>query len=83
MQPPADGGFISTVSFDQRTIYVRIFPGMILLCRLKLLPCLAAATPLQRQRWQIVGHGTGVTWPDLQLSISLPLLMRVLLQWRL
>lgn len=34
-------------------------------------PRLAAATPHQRNRWQLIGHGIGIHWPDIDEDLSI------------
>lgn len=33
-------------------------------------PRLATATPAQRNRWELLGRGTGIHWPDLDEDLS-------------
>jgi hypothetical protein len=33
-------------------------------------PRLAAATPAQRSRWELIGEGVGIHWPDVDEDLS-------------
>ena len=50
-----------TVSFDD---------GRILSFPLKWYPRLVRATPTQRRNWRLIGHGSGVHWPDVDEDLS-------------
>ncbi len=38
-------------------------------------PRLAAATHVQQDRWELIGEGTGIHWPDVDEDISVPRLL--------
>lgn len=63
--------FISNVSFDSSRLYVRLAPAQEIALPLHRLPVLAAASAAHRRSWQIVDHGTAVSWPSLHLTITL------------
>lgn len=50
-----------TVSFDD---------GRIVSLPLKWYPRLYHATPAQRRHWEMIGHGYGVHWPDVDEDLS-------------
>lgn len=38
-------------------------------------PRLASATRIQQDRWELIGEGTGIHWPDVDEDISVPRLL--------
>ena len=50
-----------TVSFDD---------GRIVSLPLKWFPRLHRATPTQRRKWELIGRGYGVHWPDVDEDLS-------------
>jgi hypothetical protein len=57
---------IGTDGFD-----VRIKDGRRLFVPFSWFPRLEVATPAQRSRWQLIGNGIGIHWPELDEDLSI------------
>jgi hypothetical protein len=63
-----------TVSADALTI--SLSDGRAISAPLTWYPRLAHGTPAERRRWQLIGKGQGIHWPDLDEDISVDALLR-------
>lgn len=63
---------VARVSFDENYIYVSLFGGGIIAVPLHWLPTLAAASPAQRERYELRSTDELLCWPDLGVTLSLP-----------
>jgi hypothetical protein len=52
-------------------LIVELDDGRTLTVPLKWYPRLAHATPAERDRWQLIGSGEGVHWPDLDEDLGI------------
>jgi hypothetical protein len=62
----------SKVWFDSDNMWVVLHDGRQLSVPLSYFPRLAKATPIQREKYEISGGGTGLHWDDLNEDISVP-----------
>lgn len=60
------------VRVDDAMIRVRFSGGLEIATPVRRFPRLAAASPSQRERWQLNGRGYGIHWPDVDEDISVP-----------
>ena len=58
------------LEFEPDLLIVHLQDGRSLSVPLEWFPRLRDARPEQRQRWELLGAGTGVHWPDLDEDIS-------------
>ncbi|MBU1664553.1 MAG: DUF2442 domain-containing protein [Gammaproteobacteria bacterium] len=58
------------LSFDSNMMWVTLLDGRKLGVPLAYFPRLLAATPEQRQRFELSGNGTGIHWDELDEDIS-------------
>ena len=66
-----------SVEFDDVMMRVTFTDGRVLCVPLAWFPSLHAATPEQRDRYEIGGGGVGLHWPDLDEDLSIAGLMAV------
>jgi hypothetical protein len=59
------------LSFDDEMLVVRLEDGRELRVPVEWYPSLRDATDEQRQRWEFIGGGIGVHWPDLDEDLSI------------
>ena len=59
-----------SVSCDDRMMHVSLSDGRSLSVPLIWFPRLHAATPEQRERWELIGQGIGIHWPELDEDLS-------------
>jgi len=59
-----------TVSFTANTLVVRLKDGRIVRASLDSFPRLRDATAAQRARWELIGRGIGIHWPQLDEDVS-------------
>jgi hypothetical protein len=64
-----------SVEFDDAMMRVALTDGRILCVPLAWFPLLSAATPEQRERYEIGGGGVGLHWPELDEDLSIAGLM--------
>lgn len=69
---PADTAtpLATAVVFDADLMHVALSDGRRLGVPLDWFPRLAGATPQQRQRWELIGRGVGIHWPDIDEDLS-------------
>ena len=53
------------VAVDDDYLRVTLEDGRVLEVPVAWFPTLASATPEQRSRWELVGPGVGIHWPDI------------------
>lgn len=58
------------VWFNEAMLCVRLADGREIGVPLEWFPRLARATPKQMRHWEIIDHGFGIHWPDLDEDIS-------------
>jgi hypothetical protein len=61
---------IQNIEVTDDTITARLLDGRVISVPLAWSWRLSEATPEQRQRYRIIGHGLGVHWPDVDEDIS-------------
>jgi hypothetical protein len=59
------------LAFDDEMLVVRLEDGRELRIPIEWYPSLRDATDAQRQRWEFIGGGVGVHWPDLDEDLSI------------
>ena len=67
---------IRSVSVTDKAIVAHLSDGRIVSVPLEWSWRLSEATPEQRARWEIIGDGQGVHWPDVDEDISVDGLLR-------
>lgn len=58
------------VHFDEYSVYFDLADGRMLSAPLVWFPRLLKASPQQRQKWELIGRGSGVHWPEVDEDIS-------------
>ena len=58
------------VSVSQDALRVKLSDGRTISVPLAWFPRLVHATPQERNKWQLIGDGQGIHWPDLDEDIS-------------
>jgi Protein of unknown function (DUF2442) len=61
---------IQNIEVSDDTFTARLLDGRVISVPLAWSWRLSEATPEQRQRYRIIGHGLGVHWPDVDEDIS-------------
>ena len=64
------------VSTDAETLRVVLADGRELSAPLMWFPRLFTATPEQRAKWRLMGHGIGIAWDELDEHLSVAGLLR-------
>lgn len=59
-----------SLEFTPDTFVVHLEDGRSLAIPLEWFPRLRDATPEQRNRWELIGPGLGIRWPDIDEDIS-------------
>ncbi len=67
---------IVSVTVTEEAIIARIADGRMVSVPLAWSWRLSDATPQQRARWEIIGDGQGIHWPDVDEDISLEGMLR-------
>ncbi len=62
---------VRSVSVTSNTLSVELSDGRGVSVPLGWFPRLIHATPEERERWELIGRGSGIHWPDLDEDISL------------
>lgn len=65
-----------SVSMDAETLTVFLKDSRELSVPLSWFPVLEKATPAQRAKWRLIGHGEGVHWPEIDEDVSVTALLR-------
>lgn len=68
---------IQTVTTDTSTLWFHLTDGRMLGAPLDWFPRLIAASPEQRQAWELIDSSTGAHWPDVDEHISVRVLMNL------
>ena len=63
------------VTFDAEMMHVTLTDGRVISVPIRWFPLLREATPEQRQRYEIVGGGVSVHWPEIDEDLSVAGLM--------
>jgi len=58
------------VRVTDRALIVELRDGRVVSVPLRWYPRLAEASPRERRRWELLGPGVGIHWPDLDEDIS-------------
>ena len=64
-----------TVSVTEDALAVQLSDGRDISVPLSWYPRLVHATPEERGRWELIGGGEGIHWPDLDEDISVEMLL--------
>ena len=67
---------VASVSFDEHRLIVDLMDGRTIAVPLAWYPRLLAATPAQRNRWEVAGVGLGIHWPEIDEDLSTDGLLR-------
>jgi hypothetical protein len=68
--PALPGVLISDLQFSDESLSVHLNDGRIISLPLEFYPRLLEGTSTERQHWQLVGHGSGVYWFELDEQIT-------------
>jgi hypothetical protein len=68
--PPESGAHATDVSFDARTLLVRLADGRVFGVPLAHFPRLATASRKELRTWRFIGNGEGIHWPLLDEDVS-------------
>ena len=63
------------VEVSENTLSVRLADGRTISAPVIWYPRLANGTPKERARWELIGSGHGIHWPDLDEDISVDALL--------
>ena len=66
---------LALVTLTQDTLAAELSDGRTIAVPIAWYPRLAHATPDERDRWQLIGDGQGIHWPDLDEDISVEMLL--------
>ena len=58
------------VWFDAEMMHLSLHDGRCLSVPIAWFPRLRTATPAQRERWELIGQGIGIHWPDIDEDLS-------------
>ena len=64
------------VRFEDEELIVELVDGRCVSVPLTWFPRLLHATPQQRQKWELLGDGEGIHWPDIDEDLSVVGLLR-------
>lgn len=64
------------VAVSGESLTVTLSDGRTISAPLAWYPRLAHGTPTERRRWQLIGKGQGIHWPDLDEDISVETLLQ-------
>ena len=73
---PRPGERINNVRCSDDSLIVDLADGRTISVPLAWFPRLLAATPEQRDNWQVSGAGFGIHWPDIDEDLSVEGLLR-------
>jgi len=62
--------------FEEEELVVNLVDGRRVSVPLAWFPRLLHATPQQRQKWELLGDGEGIHWPDINEDLSVVGLLR-------
>jgi hypothetical protein len=63
------------VAVTDETLTVDLADGRTISIPLSWYPRLVHASPVERQKWQLIGRGEGIHWPDIDEDISVAALI--------
>ncbi len=63
------------VRFGAQALTVELRDGRVVSAPLNWYPRLAAASPKERGKWQLIGAGIGIHWPELDEDVSVEALL--------
>lgn len=63
------------VAIDNTSLHVTLADGRELTTSVAWFPRLLGATPEQRARWELIGDGEGIRWPEIDEDISVASLL--------
>ena len=63
------------VVFDTSRMHVRLLDGREVSIPMEWFPRLRDATPTQRKRWRLIGHGVGIHWDGIDEDLSVAALL--------
>ena len=69
--PPNTNARAVRVAIRDDALVVQLEDGRELVVPLALYPRLAEATAAQRAKWQLVGRGVGIHWPEIDEDLSI------------
>ena len=61
---------VEEVSVTEDTLQVELSDGRTIFVPLAWYPRLVHARPVERSKWELIGDGQGIRWPDLDEDIS-------------
>ena len=64
------------VRVTDRALVVELWDGRVVSVPLDWYPRLAEGSPAERRRWELIGPGIGIHWPDLDEDIAVDGLLR-------
>lgn len=67
--------FARTVSVDDEALHIMLADGRELSAPMSWFPVLEKATPAQRAKWRLIGHGEGVHWTEIDEDVSVTALL--------
>ena len=70
-----DGLLATEVKVTSDTLVVGLRDGRVVSVPLTGYPRLAAATPSERRRWELIGPGIGIHWPAIDEDVSVAALL--------
>lgn len=73
---PDAGPRVVDVHFSDDSIAVALTDGRTITAPLAWYPRLMAASPREREKWELAGGGHGIHWPDLDEDLSVEGLLR-------
>ena len=65
----------TAITLTQDTLSAELSDGRTIVVPIAWYPRLAHATPEERDRWQLIGDGQSIHWPDLDEDISVEMLL--------
>ena len=73
--PVAEGPAVRQVRVTNEALTVELEDGRVVSVPLEWYPRLAEGTGAERRRWELIGPGIGIHWPDLDEDISVEALL--------
>jgi hypothetical protein len=74
--PVVDAPVARQVRVTSDALVVELEDGRVVSVPLEWYPRLAEGTAAERRRWELIGPGIGIHWPDLDEDISIEALLR-------
>lgn len=73
--PVVEAAAARQVRVTNEALVVELEDGRVVSVPLEWYPRLAEGTPAERRRWELIGPGLGIHWPDLDEDISVEALL--------